>query len=228
MTNFWFEDIYVLFNNDYITEIIPNSKYDVNRNMNIIVRLSIYVSLLYFIIYNNTNIFCIPLLVTIASIFIHKNNLLIHNKSIYDKMYVIKDKDKDINDNSLAALNNIDSNIHDSIENKREPNINNPFMNINLVDHDDKSAYSSHDNEYINGRIEELFDYNLYKNPSDIYNNHNSQNRFYTMPVTTTVNNQTEFAEWCYGSNDSLCKSGKQSDCSKKRGTAGSGAVGPG
>ena len=217
MTNFWFEDINVLFNKEYIAEIIPNSKYDVNRNMNIMVRLSIYTSLLYFLMYNNTNIFCIPLLVIGSSIFIHRNNLLVHNKSIYDKMYA--NKDKDINNYSLASLNNIDSNINEGIEDKREPTINNPFMNINLVDHDDKSAHSSHDNEYIKDRIEENFDYNLYKNPSDFYNNQNSQNRFYTMPVTTVANNQTEFAEWCYGSHDSLCKSGKQSDCAKKRGT---------
>ena len=122
--------------------------------------------------------------------------------------------------NTLNSINDIDSSLLDDLSDKRKPTLDNPFMNMNMIIHDDKSAYTSYDNQYIKDNIEDNFDYNLYKNPSDIYNNQNSQNRFYTMPVTELINNQTEFAELCYG-NNSNCKEGKQCDCVNKRGTTG-------
>ena len=67
-------------------------------------------------------------------------------------------------------------------------------------------------------KIDDNFKYNLMTDTNDIYDNSNSQNRFYTMPVTSIVNDQTEFAKLCYY-NDGKCKEGKQKDCANKRGT---------
>ena len=216
MTKIWFENINILFDNKYILEMIPNTLYDINRNINAIVRLSISSSIILYLYSKNSNYFCIPLIVIISCIIIYKNNKSIRRDSIYNKMY-----DNNSNKpNTLNSINDIDSSLLDDLSDKRKPTLDNPFMNMNMIIHDDKSAYTSYDNKYIKDTIEDKFNYNLYKNPSDIYNNQNSQNRFYTMPVTEVINNQMEFAELCYG-NNSNCKEGKQCDCVNKRGTTG-------
>ena len=57
MTTFWYNDISILFNKNSIFEIIPDSKNDYNKNLNILVRTSIYISLILFIICRSVNIF---------------------------------------------------------------------------------------------------------------------------------------------------------------------------
>ena len=45
MTDFWYNNIRILIDSNYLTDIIPNRKYDIIRNLNAITRLSIYFSI---------------------------------------------------------------------------------------------------------------------------------------------------------------------------------------
>ena len=47
-------------------------------------------------------------------------------------------------------------------------------------------------------KVEKDFNYNLYRDVSDLYNKNNSQRQYYTAPSTTIPNKQTEFAKWLY------------------------------
>lgn len=210
MTSFWLNDINILFHRNYISEIYPNSK-DLNRNLNSIIRGSIVLSLLLFLLTKNKSVFIIVLISVFMSIIIYKNNMKIQTNE-----YVNNKEDYDIEDNYLDY-------VLDNIKKKyRHPSINNPLMNLNLVDHDDKKALDS-TNPIVSNKINENLNFNKYENPSDnMYKEYNPFDRFYTMPVTSVMNDQEGFAEWCYGS-DSQCKSGKQSDCIKKRGRTGGG-----
>ena len=64
-------------------------------------------------------------------------------------------------------------------------------------------------NQYKNPKLDKLindnFNYNLYRDVSDIFGRNNSQRQFYTMPVTTIPNNQKKFANWLHGKNET-CK----------------------
>ena len=81
-----------------------------------------------------------------------------------------------------------------------KPSLNNPFMNINTItDKRDKpAACPYYDNPNVAAEVEKDFDFNLYRDVSDLYNKRNSQRQYYTMPSTTIPNEQTAFAKWLY------------------------------
>ena len=55
-SNFWYNDIKVLYDKNNLLEFIPLKKYDFNRKLNAIVRLSIYYSIIaYLFSYNKTS-----------------------------------------------------------------------------------------------------------------------------------------------------------------------------
>ena len=106
--------------------------------------------------------------------------------------------------NSYAGSleNSVVEQVIEKMENPVTPNVENPFMNINLIT-DDKTkpaAPPSWNNDNIQKKIEDKFNYNLYRDVGDLYGKNNSQREYYTMPSTTIPNNQTSFAKWCYGS----------------------------
>jgi hypothetical protein len=81
-----------------------------------------------------------------------------------------------------------------------KPSINNPFMNINqITDNKQKPpACKYYDKPKVASEVEKDFEYNLYRDVSDLYNKRNSQRQYYTMPSTTIPNEQTSFAKWLY------------------------------
>ena len=205
MTDFWYNNIRILIDSNYLLDIIPNKKYDMIRNLNAITRLSIYFSIIYYLIKKDSNVFCLPLIVCVLTVIIYKNN----------KKNLMNELSRDIN-----KLDNLEKKIEKKLEdNKRLPTINNPLMNFNLVSHDDKEPLNP-ENPVVQDMVDENLNYNLYKNPSDPFTREHTHTRFYTMPVTTVMNDQEGFARWCY-TNDSSCKSGNLMDCDKKRGTTG-------
>uniref|UniRef100_A0A6C0CX83 Minor capsid protein P9 transmembrane helices domain-containing protein n=1 Tax=viral metagenome TaxID=1070528 RepID=A0A6C0CX83_9ZZZZ len=211
MTNFWFNDMNIILNRSYITEVIPNNNYEVNRNMNAIFRASLYLSLVIFLLNKKTNIFALPLIIAVITIMVHKNNINIQEKII------LLNKNENKNEITINKENNNNNIINKLKEKLRFPTINNPLMNLNLVDHDNKIAVNPN-NQLVKDDINKNLDINVYRDPSDT--NYESFNRFYTMPVTSIINDQKGFAEWCY-SGDSGCKYGNQKDCYKKRGRSG-------
>ena len=52
-TPFWFNDISILFNKNYLLEIIPLKSYDFNRKLNAILRFTIYYGILLYILKSN-------------------------------------------------------------------------------------------------------------------------------------------------------------------------------
>ena len=89
------------------------------------------------------------------------------------------------------------------------PNKENPFMNFTVGQHikNPRGPPACPPNKYIKKQIRKKFlegrkDYNV----TDFFNRNHSDISFYTMPVTTVVNDQTGFAKKLLG-NSGLCKS---------------------
>ena len=74
MTPLWINDISVLYNGNYLFEIVPNKGFDFNRKLNSLVRLSIYYSVIMFLVNKDTNIFLIPAVVLALSVVLNKNH----------------------------------------------------------------------------------------------------------------------------------------------------------
>ena len=184
---FWLNDYKILFYQDNLTKFFPNINMTLIEKLNAIFRMSIYLSILLYLLTNNYLYLYIMIVVGVFTCYIYYNQK--DNIELY-----------------FNSINNSDNNviterISNNNNNNIEPTTENPFMNINLItDNKEKpSAPSSWNNEKMQKKIEDKFGYNLYRDVGDLYGKSNSQRQYYTVPSTTIPNNQTSFAKWCYG-----------------------------
>jgi hypothetical protein len=81
-----------------------------------------------------------------------------------------------------------------------KPTIDNPFMNYtvsDLISNPDRNPGCNYDST--KPLIKRAYGTKLFSDSSDIWRKFVSDRNFYTMPNTNIVNNQTGFANWCYG-----------------------------
>tara|TARA_B100000575_G_scaffold293962_1_gene307263 strand:- start:5399 stop:6106 length:708 start_codon:yes stop_codon:yes gene_type:complete len=198
---FWYDDIRVLFNYNRLDEFFPTYDMTVSEQLNSVVRLSIYLSIIFFIYTNSANSIYISLIVLLFTYFVYSN-------SDY-KLYT----------DTLSHINSKKGITKEKYSKQLvSPTIDNPFMNISYDDYIKNPNRESLNkaNNYINPKLNEdifsKFKYNLYKDSDDIYNKKASQRQFYTMPVTTIPNQQTRFANWLYKT-PPTCKEGNGERC---------------
>ena len=83
MTPLWKNDISILYEKKYLLEVIPKEEYDINRKLNSIVRISIYYSLIMYLVKKDINNLLIPIIVSIITIIIsNKSESKKHNTII--------------------------------------------------------------------------------------------------------------------------------------------------
>lgn len=194
---FWFEDPRIIINTKRLTEFFPSRNMVLTEQLNAIVRLSLYVSIVLLFYSGNFNysyIFIFTLLFTYIIYYYSNKNI--------EKF------------SNLTKINDI---LYDK-ENLVVPTQNNPFMNVlhtDYIDNPDREAIiklNNYDNNKLKDEIEEKFGYNLYRDLDDVYNKFSSQRQFYTAPVTTIPNEQGRFADWCYKTSYT-CKEGNGNQC---------------
>lgn len=175
-TIFWYDNYFVLFDN--LQSFFPTHNMNVIEKLNSLMRLSIYTGFLLALITNNYQYLYIPIFVGIFTIYIYNNE----QKSVENYLGC----DKGYNSYSDEPC--------------IKPTNDNPFMNFNQIS-DDRNrapACNSFDNPKIQNEMDDKFYHNLYRDVSDLYDKNNSQREFYTMPSTTSYNDQTAFAKWLY------------------------------
>jgi hypothetical protein len=185
---FWLNDYKILFTNEKLQDFFPSVHMTLIEKLNAIFRLSIYLSVLLYLLTGKYLYLYIMIIVGLFTIFIYKNqkdNIELYFNSFHENIYNTE------LDNPIII----------------KPTDNNPFMNINLITDDKTKEKSppSWNNETIQKEIEKKFEHDLYKDVGDLYGKSNSQREFYTMPSTTIPNDQTSFAKWCY-SQGPTCK----------------------
>lgn len=86
-------------------------------------------------------------------------------------------------------------------DNYRKPTIENPFANIVFSDYLDAGNLAEPcniDDEDIQNNMQNLYNSSIYRNLEDVWERENSQRMFYTVPIQTVPNSQTDFANWLY------------------------------
>ena len=181
------DDYKILFYKERLTQFFPTIQMTLIEKLNAIFRLSIYLSILLYLLTSNYLYLYIMIIVGLFTAFIYYNQK--------DNIELYFNSDVNDTDNLIQKTTIEDAKI------TIEPNVENPFMNINLItdDKEKKAAPPSWNNEKIQEKIEDKFGYNLYRDVGDLYGKSNDQRQYYTMPSTTIPNNQTSFAKWCYG-----------------------------
>ena len=204
-TPFWFNDISILFNKNYLLEVLPLREYDFNRKLNAVVRFTIYYGILLYIFKRDKNILCLPFITVVITVYLHKTS---------------KDDKQDDNFKGLmntkggTNLSEIDMMIDEiNTDVYRIPEIDNPMMNQNTFDlYENKKAIPTYNNPGVKRKVEETLDSQVFKDSNDLFNRRNSQRQWYTMPNTEAMNKQTEFAKWCYMT-PPTCKEGNGLQC---------------
>ena len=182
---FWYRDINSLLTLNNLTKFIPNKGYTLDENLNAVVRLSVYISIVLVLLNNEINYLILTICAFLITFFIFSSS----KKDILE--------DYKSNNHIIPTKNNPFMNI------MMDDYIKNPDRKIQ-----DDIVY----NIELQRDIEKQFNHNLYKDSSDIYDKGNSQRQFYTMPVTTIPNKQKEFAEACYKTGET-CKEGNGNQC---------------
>tara|TARA_Y100000389_G_scaffold201868_1_gene245626 strand:- start:3125 stop:3793 length:669 start_codon:yes stop_codon:yes gene_type:complete len=219
MTPLWSEKISILYEKRYIFEVLPSKKFDFNRKLNSLLRLSIYYSLImFFLDRTNTNVMYIPLIVAAITFTLKKFYKPTNIKNLEIPSTEYSDINKEIN--NLNPLN----------EGCRIPTKNNPFMNPPLFGDRTTEACSSYNQKSIQRDIEKNFNEDLYRDANDIFGKNNSQRQFYSVPGKSIPNDQEAFANWLY-STPPTCKEGNGIQCTalsaEYRGTGVGLAQGP-
>ena len=190
--NIWFKDYKILFDKTQLSKFIPTVNMTNIEKLNACFRLSIYLGIALFLFTGKSEYLLIIILVALFTYFIY--NYQKDNMELF------------FNSFNNSNFNKIQKSLMKE-ESKIEPTVNNPFMNIDLIadDKTKKAAPISWNDKEIKEKIEDKYNYNLYRDVGDLYGKSNSQRQFYTMPSTTIPNNQTSFAKWCY-STGPTCK----------------------
>ena len=138
-TPFWFKDISILYNKNYLLEIIPKKEYDFSRKLNAVVRFSIYYSILLYIFKRDTNILCFPFITIVITVFLHRTN---RDETNDDAMKGL------MSSKSNTSMEDIDMMIMDINKDVfREPDNDNPMMNQNYFDlYENKKAVPTYNN----------------------------------------------------------------------------------
>lgn len=184
---FWLNDFSILLKKNRISHFFPIADMTLIEKLNAMTRLSIILSILLYLFTRNYHYFFIMIAIMLFTVFIfktQKDSVELFLNSIYN-----------------SDENEINTKVFlDEQKEKIEPTVNNPFMNINLITSDKTipAAPRIWNDPQMKEKVEEKFQYNLYRDVSDIYNKNNGQFYYYQMPSTTIPNEQTAFAKWCY------------------------------
>lgn len=134
--------------------------------------------------------------------------LILYALKFYKQIEKTDQKQEETNINDfLETVKNIEDRKKELDEEKEkqgktekvESTINNPFGNFLLDDNRNRGEMVDITLEKNKSEISKNFNTNLYLQDDDIYNRNNSSRQFYKMPVTTVINDQTNFAKKLYG-----------------------------
>ena len=207
MVSFWLENPNTLLNKNHITEIWPNSDFDLARKLNAITRLIIILTILGYFFTKSPYIPVSAFVSIVILVIIYKTK----SKSKMEE-FVGSFKKRD------AAVKDLDNILQKEFT---MPTKKNPAMNVLMTEYTENPnrkpaapAYNEVVEEEINEKAQRDIDKKLFKNLGDNLSFENSMRNFYAMPNTKIPNNQKDFALFCYGNMPS-CKEGNYLQCSK-------------
>ena len=220
-TPFWFSDPKILIHKNRIFEVFPSRNYSFDRKLNSLVRLSLYFAIVMYILTKTTKYTVVPIIVMSLT-------WLLHYKQIKEPSSVTPPSNTP--QSTMNSMNS--SNVANSAMVESEcllPTKDNPFMNPRFQDYGNNQslpakACKTYNNVGLQGKVEEYFNEDLYRDVGDIFGKNNSQRQFYTVPGNQVPNDQWAFANWLYGT-PPTCKEGNKIACSTN--WVGPGGPGP-
>jgi Ca2+/Na+ antiporter len=211
---FWSEDPNILFKSEYLFEFFPIESMTYEQKMNSISRLIIFLTIIAFIFTRNIRLLLIATII-LASIFL----LYTYQKKEEIKKENLSNSEEDeiepFGNRALEILGQKNIKIPENVFD--EPTSANPFSNVLMSDYDynpNKKPAAPCYNEKVNndilGQAKQLvIDANpdqpniadkLFKSLGDQLEFEQSLRPFHSTPSTTIPNDQSAFADFCFGS----------------------------
>jgi Family of unknown function (DUF5762) len=197
MEGIWYKDPYTFLRPENMTKFIPFRSMSFVEQLNSALRFSLYLSLLLFLVKQNSLVFYISLFVAFLTALLYefysRNNRM--RMELYNKIDVRYDKQK----NEFCAL----------------PTQNNPFMNVLMNEYTDfpnRPGACDINNRRVKKQAEKYFDNNLYRDVDDIWNRKTSSRNWHTVPSATIPNDRQSFQDWLYKTGPT-CKEGNGNQC---------------
>jgi len=223
---FWGENPNILLDGRFIFEFFPIETMSYNQKMNSVTRTIILLTILGFIFARNIRILLIGL-ITVGIVFIMHYYHTIEK----DKKDKVKSKQTEGFDSGPAYDHLVKQGIPIRNDLFQEPDSSNPFSNVLMTDYDYNAnkkpappSFNSNINSKILNEAKQLVqDANpdqpdiadkLFKDLGEQLVFEQSLRQFNSNPNTTIPNDQTAFAEFCYGSMIS-CKEGNNFACAR-------------
>lgn len=198
MEKIWFQDISNFITKDNYSVFFPSSSMSFAEQLNALMRLALYFSLVMLLIRKDGNVFFIVIFMGLFTFVLW---------SVDEKN---KKNDKDVLDKIGLREE------YTSKELCQKPSKDNPFMNVLVSDygHNPQRPRACRMEGKVKHEVKKHFDHNLYRDVDDIFHKKASDRQFYTTPSTTIPNDSVEYAQWLYGDKSaSTCKEGNGGRC---------------
>jgi hypothetical protein len=180
---FWFDDISILVNQDYLQDFIPVKEMNTSEKLNAIMRFCMYLSLILILITGNSNYIFIVICGAILTYIIHIN------------------KDEETIKNSNASETNtkeLSQPIYEPPENEQiKPTPDNLFGNVSVVDIGNKKTEDAPKDSY-ETQFQELLKKDTFNEQDNMYEDKMSLRQMYKVPNTFDSESRKKFMNWCY------------------------------
>lgn len=196
MEQIWFKDLRGFMTESNFLTFFPSSAMTLAEQLNALMRFTIYLSLIVYLVKNDTTIFFAPILMGVLSYAIYT----------VDKKHKVNDK---------RVIENMG--MREDRLTKRlcqPPSKDNPFMNVLISDYKDNPTRpkACQLSSRVKKESTKYFNHNLYRDVGDVFQKNASDRQFYTTPSTTIPNDMDSFAKWLYKT-PSTCKEGNGNKC---------------
>ena len=214
--DFWSTNPNILFKSDYLYELFPTESMTFNQKLNATTRLVIILTIFFSMIFKNFKIVLVAIITIILIFVIHYYNNKMELENFENPV-----------DETLKEHNIPTDDVFD------DPTSSNPFSNVLVTDYEfnpNKKPAPPSFNDNVNDQIleqskkmvEEMnpdqpdISEKLFKDLGEQYTFEQSLRQFHSNPNTRIPNDQTSFAEFCYG-NMVSCKEGNLFACARNK-----------
>jgi len=198
----WYSNLKSFFNIDNVFEFIPNSSMNFVERLNVLTRLSLYISILFYLLTNDYRMFGLFMVTGSITGTIYSID---NNKEKYEDEYFEDDIDSKTKRKHKLSINR---------KKCTNPTKENPFMNVLINEYSDNPERDpACDVSDVKKYVDEYFQEDLYRSVDDVYNKNSSTRQYYTTANTSIPNDQEGFAKWLYPLPEKTCKEGNGEKC---------------
>jgi hypothetical protein len=201
--NIWYMDIKNLINKENYLRFFPTSDMSYTEQNNSIVRFSLYLTILLYLLKNDYRVIYFILCILVLSFLMNlvERDRILKKREGYERLGLISSDGEKERERKVCM----------------KPSKENPFMNPLVMDFEEGSSWQKAnggcdiEDKNVKEEVFEKYSEKLYRSVDDIWLNHTGDRQFYKVPSSGIISDQGGFANWLY--NRPNCKAGHIEKC---------------